>query len=91
VPLEADTDELCYHKLEDAVTWKARELWFGTQTGEESALATKLAYEKCQALVNTIIINQESENEKKATFARNQYEGAWRATRRYRYGQYYRI
>lgn len=91
VPLHDDTDELIYQKLEDAVVWKARELWFGSQLGQEAQASALYAYNKVQALVNTIVINQESESEKRVTFARNPYEGAWRNIRRYRYGQYYTV
>lgn len=85
-----DTDEIVYPKIEDAVVWKARELWFGSQETSEAQNAAQFAYNKCQALINTIVINQESESEKKITFGRNQYEGAWRYGRRGTYGYFFR-
>jgi len=88
-----DTDEIIYPKVEDAIVWKARELWFGSQETQEAQSAAQFAYSKCQALINTIVINQESESEKKVTYGRNQYEGAWRyGTRRAgnTYGNFFR-
>lgn len=86
MPLYYDTDEIIYPNAQDAVVWKARELWYGTQTGPDAVNATKLAYEKCLALINTLVMNQESDSEKKMTPARNPYADAWRASRRMQYG-----
>jgi len=90
-PLYYDTDEIIYAKGEDMVVWKARELWFGEQSGEDAITAAAYAYKKTQALLTTLVINQESEAEMKMSFARNPYATAWRASRRVRwpYGNVY--
>lgn len=86
-----DTDEVIYPKIEDAVVWKARELWFGSQDGQDAQASAVYAYQKCQALLNTIVINQESESEKKVLFGRDKTSGAWRyGRRRDRYANFYR-
>lgn len=90
VPLYFDTDEVVYPKIEEAVIWKARELWFGRESTADSLKSAQYAYQKCQALLNTVMINQESESEKRATFARNPYENAHLYTRR-TYGRFNRF
>ena len=86
IPLYADTDEIIYPNAQDAVVWKAREIWYGTQLGDDAMKSAKYAYQKCLALINTLVMNQESAAEMKMTPARNPYANAWRATGRGAYG-----
>lgn len=88
-PLYYDTDNIIDPRLEDSVVWKARELWYMGQKGEEAALEVKKSYEKCISVLNNVMINMESSAEKKLKVGRDRFAAAWVYSRNPRYGRYY--
>lgn len=93
VPLENDTDEICYPRAEECVVQKACELYYASGKDKDDVTARQMAFNKCLTLLNTIMVNQESQSEMRINFGRNRYSAAWaygnrRGNRLFSYGYY---
>jgi len=85
IPFYYDTDQFFQPKLEDAIIWKLRMLWYSTKEGKtEDAI---LADQKCKDLVQKICGNIEEAAERTLRYDTDPFEFAALKSYPYRYGR----
>lgn len=84
-PLVADTDNIVYTPLEQAVSWKALELWYGNQDGKDAINDMAKCAQKCLTVLNRVMTNMETQAGMKMQMGRNPYYGLWRMSGKWAY------